>query len=213
MIPQVTAVAELVELSDTNIVHTCLDVLCLDVHRDFGEVHICADSCRGGNACALKHRAHHFLAHLGGGHFVCAEIVGEVDKNLVNRVNVNVLGGDKLKVNLVNLRAHLHIPLHSRRRDNIVNHHLGVAVNVVGKVARSAELFVFKPVFALGVGLFYPLYHLKKPCPAGDSVGFERRRNRKADGFFSAAFVGDDKEGVERIKSAVNALYRSIEGF
>ena len=47
---------------------------------------------------------------------------------------------------------------------------------------------------------------------ARDFVGFQRRRNGKADRFFCPAFVSNNKMGGYGVKVAIHALNRGIKG-
>jgi hypothetical protein len=61
------------------------------------------------------------------------------------------------------------------------------------------------------IDFLYFLDRLEQPCPAGDAVCFEAWGDGKADGFFRAACIGDDKVGYHRIKLTFDALNRGVK--
>jgi hypothetical protein len=67
-------------------------------------------------------------------------------------------------------------------------------------------------VAAVSVDCPYSLDDLKQPRPAGDSVGFQRRGNGKADCLFRPALIGNNEIGGHGIKVAIHAFHGGIEG-
>ena len=61
------------------------------------------------------------------------------------------------------------------------------------------------------VDLLHALNHLKQARPAGNAVGFQRRRYRQADGLFRPALVGDDQIGGQRVEMALHAFYAGVK--
>lgn len=64
-----------------------------------------------------------------------------------------------------------------------------------------------------GVDLPHLLHHLKQPGAAGNTIGLQRGRDGQADGFLAAARVRHDQIGHKRVKPAVLAFDRRVEGF
>lgn len=53
----------------------------------------------------------------------------------------------------------------------------------------------------------------KQPRPAGDSVGFQRWRNGKADSLFCSALIGNYKFCSHRVKLPIHTLNGGIKRF
>ena len=66
---------------------------------------------------------------------------------------------------------------------------------------------------ALGVDLGYPLYHLEKPGPSGDPIGFQRGSNRQTDRLFRAPLVRYHQIGGHGIQPPLHTFHRGIEAF
>ena len=126
MVPEQAAIAHLVELGDAGPIRAGGYVLGNDIHRDLGKVEVCAEADRGRDA-----RLGQNVRDEHGGELVCrhagrAQVARHVDEDLVDGVNVDVLGSDMTQVYLVNLRTALQVESHAWRGDDIVEGEFGV---------------------------------------------------------------------------------------
>ena len=94
------------------------------------------------------------------------------------------------QVDAVNLRGHLDVAAHLRRRDEKRNF--------------PAELFLY-------IGDL--LLDLKQPRPAADAEGLQRWRDGEADGLVRPGLVGDDKAGLQRVEAPLHTFHRRVKGF
>ena len=84
VVPQVAAVALLVQLGDAHAVRVRLGVLGPDVHGDLAEVEVGTDARRGGDARGLQHVQNDPLGQLPGREPVGVQVVGHVHQHLVD---------------------------------------------------------------------------------------------------------------------------------
>ena len=147
-----------------------------------------------------------------GGEFVKFQIRGRVDEHLVDGIDVDVVRRDVFQVNAVDLRADLDVTGHARNGNHIVKFQRRICLQFrsIGRLAR--KLPSGGSVAAFSVDCPYSLDDLKQPRSAGDSVGFQRRGNGKADRLFCPALIGNDKIGGHGIKIAIHALHGGIKG-
>ena len=166
-----------------------------NVHGYFGKIQIRPDSGGGRNAGIFQNVQNDLHGELFRSQAVEIQVICGVDEHLVDGVGVDVLRGDVFEINIVNGRAGLHIKRHLRGRDDVVHLQLRVTAQfgvVVGFAGKSASR---GGIPAQRVDLPDLLHHLKQPRPAGNAEGFQRRGDRKADGFVGAAGVGDHQIG------------------
>ncbi len=125
---------------------------------------------------------------------------------------MNILRGDVAEVNLINLRADLHVARHAGRSDDVLQGKGRIcrqSCSIKGAPSQTVSgskalaLFVDHPDF---------LHHFKQSRTAGNSVCLQGRRYSQTDGFLCAAGIGDDKVRAQRIQSPVHAFGRSVEG-
>ena len=213
MIPEYSAVAHLVKLGYSYAVFVGLTVFCIEVHCDFAKIKVRSYACRGGYACCFKHVKHHFHRKLTRRQAIGFEIIRCVNENLVDRINVDILGSNIFQIDIIYPGADLHVMRHSRRCGDECQ--LGRRVfNKLGtKIRFMAEAMPGSLVFALGVDFAHLLNCLKKSRPAGDPIGFEGRGDGETDGFLRPRRVGDNKVCVQRVKTPVDTFDRSIERF
>ena len=126
MVPEQAAIAHLVELGDACPIRAGGYMLGNDIHRDLGKVEVGAETDRGRNARLGQNVRDEHGGELVCRHAGCAQVARHVDEDLVNGVDVNVLGGDMAQVYLVNLRAALKVEGHAWRGDDIVEGELGM---------------------------------------------------------------------------------------
>ena len=113
--PELFAVASLVQLRDTHTVFVSGDVLRLDVHGDFAEIQIRANTSRCRDTCRCEHVEDNLHCQTVRRKAVGWQVFGNVHEHLVDGVDDDVLGRNVLHVDLVNARAVLHVVSHARR--------------------------------------------------------------------------------------------------
>ena len=89
-----------------------------NIHGNFSEVEIFADSHRGSNAGMSQYIFDDGAGELVGRHFVGIEITSDVKKSFIDGVDMDVFGGDVASINGKNSRANFNILLHTWRRNN-----------------------------------------------------------------------------------------------
>lgn len=99
MIPQQAAVAILIEHGDTHPVAIWRDVFGDDIHGDLAEVEIAADTGGGGDAGFLQYLQNDPHGKLAGGAAQGSQVVGGIDENLIDGIDMDILWGDMAKVN------------------------------------------------------------------------------------------------------------------
>ena len=115
-------------------------------------------------------------------------IGGQVQKYLVDRVDVDVLGRHKLQVHAVNLRGHLQVAGHAGHGGDVLH------------------------LQALGSLQFrHPLLHLKEPGPPENAQGLHAGGHRQADGAVRPALICHHQVGGEGVQAPVHALHRGID--
>ena len=144
---------------------------------------------------------------------VSFQVVGGVDEHLVDGVDMDILRGRVLEIDVIDARAVVHIIRHAGRGDDIVKLQGGIVFKLrgIGGFARKAVARGFRP--PPGIDTPDRLHDLKQPRPPGNPVGFQRRRNRKADGLLRAALVRHDQIGCQRVLPQLPALDGGIEAF
>ena len=163
-----------------------------DIHRNFREVEVRSDTGGGGDARCPQDVPDH-----ADGEFVRRAAIGfqvrrGVDEHLVNRIDMDVFGGDVLQIHPVHLCTDRHIMGHP------------------GFCGDEIDLLQM-PVAAFGVDHLQALLDLEEARPAGDAEGFQGGGDRQADGFVGAGLVGYHQPRRERIQSARDALGRSVK--
>ena len=213
VIPQKGAVGVLVKLRDADTVGVGLGVLGHDIHGHLTEVEIGADACRGGDARLPQDVADDAAGEVVGGKAALLQIGSRVDEDLVDGVDVDILGGDVLKVDLIDAGAVLHVVGHAGRGDDVVHGQGGVSHQLVLAVGLTREAAARGSLAALGVDLFDPTDGLKEAGAAGYAVAFEGGGDRQADGLFGAGGVGHQEIGAHGVEASLDAFHRGVEGF
>ena len=126
---------------------------------------------------------------------------------------MDILRSNVFEIDIIDPSAVFHIVSHPRRRGNITESQGGVSCEHGGVIRFAIEFMVRCIVFTLSIDLLNLLDYLKQSCSAGDTVGFQRRRNRKADGFLGPADIRNHKIGRQRIKPARYTLNGGIKAF
>ena len=126
---------------------------------------------------------------------------------------MDILGSNVFEIDIIDSGAVFHIVSHSRRCCDIAESQGGVSCEHGGVIRFAIEFMMRCIVFTLSIDLLNLLDNFKQSCSAGDTVGFQRRRNRKADGFLGSCDISHHKIGRQRIKTARDAFHRGIKAF
>ena len=174
-------------------------MFCHDIHCNLAKIQIISDpGCRsdpGRIIYILDHCPRKFL----GIHLIGMKIRRRVDHHFIDRIHMNVFRRNVFQIDLINLRADLHIFCHPRRSDKIIH-------RVFRGTAKHCVVHGFPGKFtarrfssALRIDQIHFLYHFKQTCPPRDPVGFQCRRHGKTDRLFRPAFVRHNEIGRHRI--------------
>jgi len=90
-------------------------MLCHNIHGYLAKIQVCAYASGGSDTRFVKDITYHLHGKLSGGHMVGSQIIGHVHENLVNGVNVYVLGGDVFQIYLVYPCASYNAPFWAER--------------------------------------------------------------------------------------------------
>ena len=90
-----------------------------DIHGDLAEVEIAADTGGGGDAGFLQYLQNDPHGKLAGGAAQGSQVVGGIDENLIDGIDMNILRRHMTKIYAVYFRADFHISCHPWRRNNI----------------------------------------------------------------------------------------------
>ena len=203
--PKLSAVAHFIQLRDPDAALIRRDVFGHDVHSDLAKIKVCADPRGRGDPRCAQHIKDHGSSQFPRRHVIRPKITGGVDHHLINGVDMDVLWGDVLEVDVVDLGANLNILRHLGRRDQIAYRTQWVSRQVTGIIAFFKEVPArLTPTF--GVDFFDAFHHLKEASSAGYPVGFQGWRNRKAYRFLGTADIRHHKVCCHRVKTALHAL-------
>ena len=126
MIPQQAAVAILIEHGDTHPVAIWRDVFGDDIHGDLAEVEIAADTGGGGDAGFLQYLQNDPHGKLAGGAAQGSQVVGGIDENLIDGIDMDILRGDMAKVNRIDAGAVCKILGHLGRGNDVIDGEGGI---------------------------------------------------------------------------------------
>ena len=98
-----------------------LNVLRLDIERDFAEEEVGADARRRADSRCIVDTVDGLDGDLLRRALVERKVGGDIDEALVDRVDVNVLRRKHLQVDAVNLGRDLHVALHARLGLNVLD--------------------------------------------------------------------------------------------
>ena len=159
-----------------------------------------------------------------GRHAVEREIVRQVDENLVDGIDVDVLGRHILEIDLVDAGAVLDVGRHAGRRNDVAQFQRQVFLQGGGvKAGGGKRPFSVRPAHGLvgadGIGQTLAvdlpdfLHHLKQPRAARNAAGFQAGRHRQADGLFAAGHIRHHQVGGEGVQLAADALHAGVKAF
>ena len=139
--------------------------------------------------------------------------MSKVNEHFIYGIHMDILGSNVFEIDIIDSGAVFHIVSHSRRCCDIAESQGGVSCEHGGVIRFAIEFMMRCIVFTLPIDLLNLLDNFKQSCSAGDTVGFQRRRNRKADGFLGPADICNHKIGRQRIKPARYTLNGGIKAF
>ena len=189
VIPEQSAVTHLVQFCNAHTISIRLYMFCHNIERHFAQIEIGSDpgGCR--DARLSKDILYHFRRKFSRCHVVCPQIMCDIHKHLVDRIDMNILRRHITQIEIVNSGAVIHVERHARRCD-----------------------LISQPLFRMPrIHFFYFLYDLKEPRSSRNAIGFQGRRYRQTDCLFRALGVCHHKVGRKRIQPTFHALYRCIE--
>ena len=212
MVPQDLPELLFVKLRDTHAVLIRRHALGDYVHRNLAEEHIGAYPGRCGNTGLEKNFPDHLHRKIVSGHLVGLQVMRDVHENLVDRIDMHILGCDVPQIDADDPGAVLHVIAHPGNRRDIVKFKRRILfdIRIVGRLSGKFPAAV-SPL-PCAVDLPYSLDNLKKPRPSGDTVGFERGRDRKTDSLFRAGYIRNDKICLKGIEASFDTLDGCIEG-
>ena len=212
VVPQKTAVAHLVQLRDAYPMLIRRSMLGLDIHGHLAEVEIGADARRRDDTGLQEHVQDDLPGQLPGRQAVGIQIPRHIHHHLVDGVGVDILRGDILQIDLIDLGAPVHVASHPWRSHDVVQcqSRVFLQVRIVG--GGAGKLAAWSLTLPLGVDLPHPLDHLEEAGPAGDAVGLQRGRHGKADGLVRPAPVRHHQIGGHGVQPPLHALHGGVEG-
>ncbi len=224
VVPQQIPERFFVQLGNAHTVCIRRNVLGYNVHGQLCQIKVGANARRCRDAGALLHIPHHFHGQFVGRELVQGQVAGHINEHLINGIGVNILRGNVLEVNFIDLRRHGQVPCHARRGYDIIQLQRRVCRKGRGIPAGRRKLRpplgvphglvqAHRRLQPLGIHLPDTLHHLKQPRPPRDAVRLEGRRHGKADGFFGAGSIRHHHVGGQGIQFAVHALHRCIKAF
>ena len=187
--------------------------LCDYVHGRLTEVKICPNARCSGDSDGFLHILYDHSCKFPRGHPIGFQICGDIQKNLVYGVDVDVLRSRIFQIYLIDSCAVFHIVSHARLGNDVVQRQRRIGFEL-GLAAGGT----FKPVIRsiplpFSIHLLYPLYHLKQSRPAGNAAGLQGGGDCEADGLFCSALIRNHKVCGQRVKIPLPALYGSVKGF
>ena len=211
MPPQLLPVGDFIQFGNTHAVLICRDMLCPDIHSHFTEIQIGTNSRGGSNAYSIKYIADHLYSQFPGSHLICPEIRCSINEHLIYGVNMDIFRSDILKVYLINLTTDLHIMCHLWRSDHIIHCQRRILFQLRVLAGRTAKLMPRCSLTAQCVDFPDFLHYFKQSRPARDSIGLERRRDRKTDCFLRPALIRYHQICCHRVQPPLHTLYRGIK--
>lgn len=130
VIPQHAAVAHFIQLGDAYVFCIRRDMLRHDIHSHLGQIQVGADAGGCGDAGGTQYVPDNATRQLMSRAAVRCKIRRGIDKNLIDGVDNNMLGGDILGVHVLDPRAVLHVVRHAWRSNDEVQSKPGVAMKL-----------------------------------------------------------------------------------
>ena len=106
-------------------------MLCHNIHSDLAEIEIGADPGGRRNAGLLQDILYHLACQISGTHAISAQIGSHIHHDLINGVDMNILRGDILQIDIVDPGAVFHVECHPWRGDQIINRKGWILLQIV----------------------------------------------------------------------------------
>ena len=169
VVPQGFPIGNFIQLRDARAGLVRFHVFCHDVHCDFCKIQVRADAGGRGDTGLLVNFTHHGGYHLAGGHIAGFQIVGDIQHDFVDGIDVNVLRREVVQINAVDARAAVHVVCHARGSDDEIDGErriLGQFHGIAGASKKRVSRRFFQP---LPVDIAHALDHFKQTGTARDT--------------------------------------------
>ena len=190
MIPELPAKAHNIKLSNANSILVRRNMLCNNIHGSLTQKEVGSNSGRCGNSGFVQHLANYLNRKLMGTHLIKWQVRCRINKNFINRINVNILRRKIAQVNIVDSGRILNVKCHTWRCHYIL------------------KLLPRLPFDFASLSL-----NLKKPRPPAEPVSLKSRRYRKTNSFTGATLVRHNKLSRKRVEQPFPAFHRGIKRF
>ena len=199
MIPKQLAITYLVERGDADTVRVRGNMLGADIHGDLRQIQIGADACRRGDTGFAQNLEDHFHSQFPRVQPIQRKIICGVDKDFIDRIDMDILGRDIPKIDAVDAGACVNVVRHAWTGGDIGDREFRMRCQFSCICRLTCKALPAGAGQPQGVQLADFLDDFKEPRPSGDAVGTQARRDRQADGFFGAGSIGDDQMRGQRV--------------
>ena len=109
MPPQKPSVGHLIDIGNPDTIFIGFNMLSHYIHGNLGKVKICTYTrcCR--DTCFFKYILYHAYSKFMWRHIICFKVPGNIHEHFVHGINMNILGCNILKIDIVYMSAYLHI--------------------------------------------------------------------------------------------------------
>ena len=169
-----------------------------NVHCYLAQVQIRRNSGSCRYSCRCQNVRYYGSDHFMSIHIPSLQICCQINKYLIDRIYMYILGSCIPQIYAVYSGAVFHIQRHPRRCNYIVQ----FQCRIVGQFCRIITLtrkFSLRSCQSCLINLLNLLNNLKKPGSSGNLISLKRRCNCKANGLLCPAGVGDNKISLKRI--------------
>ena len=125
---------------------------------------------------------------------------------------MNVFRRHISQIDTVNPPAVFHIQGHPGGRRNIGNGIFRMLLQLHGITGRTGKGMSGHLPQTFGIHFPDPLNHLEQSRPSRNPIGFERWRDRKADGLLGTALISHHQIHGKRVESPLHRLHGGIKG-
>ena len=152
-------------------------MLCNDIHGNLAQIKIGRNSGSSSDSSFRKNVMDHTDCKFMRGQFIKRKIARCINKNFINRINMDVFRRKIFQIHIVNPRGIFYVESHPWNGNNVFQIFSGAS-------------FDFTCL----------CLNFKKPAPAAESICLESRRDRKTNGFTGSALVRNYKLCGKRIQ-------------
>ena len=204
--PELLAVCLCVQLRNPHTIPVSRDMLGHDIHCNLAEVQVRTDARRCRDAGLVQDIRNQLPGKFVCGQSICVQIGCRIDEDLIDRIDMHILGRHVLQIDSVDPCARLHVEPHSGRSRDIVQLQSGIHFQrlVIDGCPRKCPSG--RPALPLSVDCGNSRDHLKQPCPPRYPVAFQRWRDCKTDRLLRFGDVRHHQIGRQRIQSSGCAL-------